>query len=101
MKYLIYLIPQASPASAQAAQKLSERLEEKVAHLQTQQELNAAKEESDDLKEKLETLKIKRAKDLEKLKEFEKMRIQYDQLVEFKARIMESQVRLISSLILE
>ena len=76
-------------------------MEEKVAHLQTQQELNAAKEESDDLKEKLETLKIKRAKDLEKLKEFEKMRIQYDQLVEFKARIMESQVRLISSLILE
>ena len=76
-------------------------MEEKVAHLQKQQELNAAKEESDDLKEKLETLKIKRAKDLEKLKEFEKMRIQYDQLVEFKARIMESQVRLISSLILE
>ena len=77
-------------------------MEEKVAHLQTQQELNAAKEESDDLKEKLETLKIKRAKDLEKLKEFEKMRIQYDQLVEFKARIMESQVRLIiSPLILE
>ena len=37
---------------------------------------------------------MKRAKDLEKLKEFEKMRIQHDQLVEFKSRIMESQAAL-------
>ena len=84
----------ASPQASAAAAKISERLEEKVAHLHTQQELATLKEETDDLKEKLETLKIKRAKDLEKLKEFEKMRIQFDQLVEFKARIMESQSQL-------
>merc|ERR1712223_329613 len=59
--------------------------------LQVQQELQSVQEENNDLKEKLETIKLKRAKDLEKLKEFEKMRIQHDQLVEFKARIMESQ----------
>merc|ERR1711997_1135064 len=74
-----------------AAQKMSERLEEKVAVLQVQQELQAVQDENNDLKEKLETIKLKRAKDLEKLKEFEKMRIQHDQLVEFKSRIMESQ----------
>merc|ERR1712223_1849525 len=59
--------------------------------LQVQQELQSVQEENNDLKEKLETIKLKRAKDLEKLKEFEKMRIQHDQLVEFKSRIMESQ----------
>ena len=56
-----------------------------------QQELQSVQDENNDLKEKLETIKLKRAKDLEKLKEFEKMRIQHDQLVEFKSRIMESQ----------
>merc|ERR1712223_1911900 len=59
--------------------------------LQVQQELQSVQEENNDLKEKLETIKLKRAKDLEKLKDFEKMRIQHDQLVEFKSRIMESQ----------
>ena len=59
--------------------------------MQVQQELQSVQEENNDLKEKLETIKLKRAKDLEKLKEFEKMRIQHDQLVEFKSRIMESQ----------
>ncbi len=44
-----------------------------------------------DLKEKLETIKVKRAKDQEKIKEFEKLRIQHEQLLEFKSRIMESQ----------
>ena len=56
-----------------------------------QQDLVASKEENADLKEKLETIKLKRAKDLEKMKESEKMRIQHDQLVEFKSRIMEAQ----------
>ena len=43
------------------------------------------------MEEKLETIKIKRAKDQEKLKEFEKMSIQHEQLLEFKSRIMEAQ----------
>ena len=73
---------------------LSERMEEKIAAAQNAQELMQAKDSIRDLEEKLETIKIKRAKDQEKLKEFEKMRIQHEQLLEFKSRIMESQAQL-------
>jgi len=73
---------------------LTERMEEKIAAAQAQQELIVARDTIRDLEEKLETIKIKRAKDQEKLKEFEKIRIQHDQLVEFKSRIMESQASL-------
>ena len=83
----------ASPA-ALATQKMAERLEEKAANLATSQELSKAKDEIIDLNEKLETLKVKRAKDQEKIKEFEKMRIQCEQLLEFKSKIMESQAAL-------
>ena len=62
--------------------------------IKVQQELQSVQDENTDLKEKLETIRLKRAKDLEKLKEFEKMRIQHEQLVEFKSRIMESQAAL-------
>ena len=79
-----------SPAAI-ATQKMAERLEEKAANLATSQELSKAKDEIIDLNEKLETLKVKRAKDQEKIKEFEKMRIQCEQLLEFKSKIMESQ----------
>eukprot|EP00096_Caligus_rogercresseyi_P008348 TRINITY_DN2701_c0_g1_i1.p1 TRINITY_DN2701_c0_g1~~TRINITY_DN2701_c0_g1_i1.p1 ORF type:complete len:1161 (-),score=439.41 TRINITY_DN2701_c0_g1_i1:84-3566(-) len=79
-----------SPAMNSASPR-SERLEEKVAALQTQQSLVASREEVKDLSEKLETLKIKRAKDHEKLKDFDKMKIQLESLSEFKGRIMESQ----------
>ncbi len=41
---------------------------------QAQQELVRSREEIQDLKEKLETIKIKRAKDQEKIKEYEKIR---------------------------
>merc|ERR1719412_2396929 len=91
------ITPSISPCSSNAeivgrtSSKLSESLEGKLAIFQVQQELQSVQEENNDLKEKLETIKLKRAKDLEKLKEFEKMRIQHDQLVEFKSRIMESQ----------
>ena len=82
-----------SPA-AMATQKMAERLEEKAANIAQGQELAKAKDEIIDLNEKLETLKVKRAKDQEKIKEFEKMRIQCEQLMEFKSKIMESQAAL-------
>ena len=86
----------ASPASPAvlATQKMADRLEEKAANIAQGQELVKAKDEVIDLKEKLETLKLKRAKDQEKIKEYEKVRIQYEQLVEFKSKIMESQAAL-------
>ncbi|XP_065349335.1 dynactin subunit 1 isoform X2 [Cloeon dipterum] len=52
------------------------------------------KNEIKDLNEKLETLKVKRGQDKEKLKEFDKVRLQLEQMVEFKSRIMESQAQL-------
>lgn len=83
-----------SSPSVLATQKMAERLEEKAANLAQSQELSKAKDEIIDLKEKLETLKLKRARDQEKIKEFEKLRIQYEQLLEFKTKIMESQALL-------
>lgn len=44
--------------------------------------------------EKLETLKIKRLEEREKLKELDRLRLQLDQMTEFKAKIMESQASL-------
>lgn len=42
-----------------------------------------------DLTEKLETLKLRRAEDKEKLKEFEKLLLVNQQLQEFKTKIMD------------
>ena len=66
-------------------------MEEKIAAIQLQQEINNYKEEIKDLGEKVDTLKVKRAQDQQKLKEMEKMVLQNEQLMEFKSRIMEAQ----------
>jgi dynactin 1 len=73
-----------SPAANAATIKMAERLEEKAANFATSQELVKAKDDIIDLTEKLETMKVKRAKDQDKIKEYEKIRIQHEQLVEFK-----------------
>lgn len=70
---------------------MTQGLEEKMANLQRDQENENLRAEIKDLQEKLETLKIKRNQDKEKLKEADKVKIQLQQLLEFKARIMESQ----------
>lgn len=51
-----------------------------MTNLQQQQEIEGLKAEVKDLNEKLETLKIKRADDKTKLKEFEKVKIQLQQV---------------------
>ena len=50
-------------------------MEEKMSLVQQQQEMEGLNAEIKDLNEKLETLKIKRAEDKAKLKEFEKAKI--------------------------
>lgn len=45
-----------------------------------------------DLTEKVETLRVKRMQDKERIKDFEKTKLQVDQLIEFKTKVMESQV---------
>ncbi|XP_043222013.1 dynactin subunit 1-like isoform X2 [Amphibalanus amphitrite] len=59
-----------------------------------QREIDNLRDEVKDLNEKLETLKTKRAQDRDKLKELDKMRIQLEQLQEFKARMLEQQAQL-------
>merc|ERR1719336_2422340 len=69
-------------------------MEEKINNIQLQQEINNYKDDMKDLQEKFETLKVKRAQDKEKLKDYERIMIQNEQLVEFKTRIMEAQSQL-------
>lgn len=55
--------------------------EDKLSSLQQLQEMEGLRAEIRDLNEKLETLKIKRAEDKVKLKEFEKAKIQLQQVL--------------------
>ena len=73
---------------------LSDKMEEKITNIQLQQEITNYKDDIKDLQEKLDTLKVKRAQDKERLKDYEKLMIQNEQLVEFKTRIMEAQGQL-------
>jgi len=82
----------ASPTLTQVI--LSDKMEEKIAAINLQQEINNYKDEIKDLQEKVETLKVKRAQDKEKMKDFEKLVIQNEQLLEFKTKIMEAQNQL-------
>ncbi|CAH0730397.1 unnamed protein product, partial [Brenthis ino] len=89
------LTPQYTPGqSLTSPQPVSTAVEDKLANIQAQQEIIALKTEVEDLKEKLETLKVRRAEDREKLREFERVRLQLDQANEFKSKIMESQAQL-------
>ncbi|XP_067643436.1 dynactin subunit 1 [Eurosta solidaginis] len=65
-------------AAAAAQQKLNEELQTQVT----------------DLNEKLETLKQRRNEDKERLREFDKMKIQFEQLQEFRSKIMAAQASL-------
>ncbi|XP_044001039.1 dynactin subunit 1 isoform X2 [Aphidius gifuensis] len=65
--------------------------EEKLSHFQLLSENENLKSQVTDLNEKLETLRVKRMQDKEKLKEYEKTKLQLDQLLEFKSKVMESQ----------
>jgi dynactin 1 len=69
-------------------------VEEKINIIQLQQEIENRNQQIRDLSEKFETLKIKRQDDKEKLKQFDKLKIQLEQLIEFKSKIMEVQASL-------
>ncbi|RWS10602.1 dynactin subunit 1-like isoform X2 [Dinothrombium tinctorium] len=57
----------------------------------TQEDVDSMKAELKDLQEKFDTLRLKRAEDKAKIKDFEKTKIQLQQLQEFKKQITESQ----------
>ncbi|XP_050299895.1 dynactin subunit 1 isoform X2 [Anthonomus grandis grandis] len=66
-------------------------MEEKISYLQLQQELENRSQQIKDLGERIETLKIRRQEDKERLKDYDKLKIQLEQLIEFKSKIMEAQ----------
>lgn len=65
-------------------------IDDRLANVQQMQEIEGLKTEVKDLNEKLETIKIKRGEDKGKLKEFEKVKIQMQQLQEYKSKMQES-----------
>ncbi|XP_049883167.1 dynactin subunit 1 isoform X4 [Pectinophora gossypiella] len=88
------LTPQYTPGQSITSPQPAPSVEDKLANLQAQQEITQLKSEVEDLKEKLETIKVRRAEDREKLKEFERVKLQLEQANEFKTKIMESQAQL-------
>ncbi|CAG9789716.1 unnamed protein product [Diatraea saccharalis] len=88
------LTPQYTPGQSITSPQPVTSVEDKLANMQAQQEITQLKSEVEDLKEKLETLRVRRAEDREKLRELERVRLQLDQANEFKAKIMESQAQL-------
>lgn len=73
---------------------LQNTVDEKLTHLQLLQENDNLKAQVNDLNEKVETLRVKRMQDKERMKEFEKTKLQFEQLLEFKSKVMESQASL-------
>ena len=59
---------------------MSESINTQMDNLHRMQEIEGLKSEVKDLQEKLETLKVKRAEDKMKLKDFEKAKIQLQQV---------------------
>ncbi|CAH1783867.1 unnamed protein product [Owenia fusiformis] len=83
-------VPNTQTSAAQIS-GMSKSIDSQMFGLQQQQEMDGLKAEVKDLEEKLETIKIKRAEDKTKLKEAEKMKIQLQQLQEYKTRMQETQ----------
>lgn len=68
--------------------------EDKLNALQQQQLVDDLKIQVRDLTEKLDTVKQRRHEDKERLREFDKMKTQFEQLQEFKSKIMDAQSQL-------
>ncbi|XP_031847377.1 dynactin subunit 1 isoform X2 [Nomia melanderi] len=89
------LKPQFVPGQVMAGSAAAASVvEEKLTHLQLQQENENLKSQVRDLTEKMDTLRVKRIQDKERMKDFEKTKLQLEQLIEFKAKVMESQASL-------
>ncbi|XP_043502529.1 dynactin subunit 1 isoform X1 [Polistes fuscatus] len=89
------LKPQFVPGQVMAGSGAASNLvEEKLTHLQLMQENENLKAQVRDLNEKVETLRVKRIQDKERMKDFEKTKLQFEQLLEFKVKVMESQASL-------
>lgn len=95
--FLETLKPQFTPGQSLTTPSSASHLftaEDKLNALHQQQENDELRNQIRDLTEKLDTLKQRRTEDKERLREFDKMKLQYDQLQEFKSKIMDAQSHL-------
>lgn len=94
--FLETLKPQFTPGHPITSPALTAQhsVEEKINLLQLQQENDDLRHQIRDLNEKLETLKQRRNEDKERFREYDKMKTQFEQMQEFKVRIMEAQSQL-------
>ncbi|XP_037036210.1 dynactin subunit 1 isoform X2 [Bradysia coprophila] len=90
--FLETLRPQFTPGQSITSPAIS--AEDKLNALQQQQHIEELKSQIVDLTEKLETIRQRRSEDKERLKEFDKMKTQFEQLQEFKSKIMDAQSQL-------
>ncbi|XP_058802610.1 dynactin subunit 1-like isoform X2 [Phymastichus coffea] len=89
------LKPQFTPGQAMVTPNMTPiSVEDRVTYMQLQQDNENLKAQIRDLTERIEILRVKRMQDKEKMKEFEKIKIQLEQLIEFKDKVMESQASL-------
>lgn len=75
------LKPQFTPGAVIATPTPITSVDEKISHLQLQQELENRNQQIRDLTEKIDTLKLRRQEDKEKLKDYDKLRIQVNFLL--------------------
>lgn len=94
--FLENLKPQFTPGQSITSPAVPSQhlMEEKLNALQMQQENEELRNQIRELNEKLEIQKQRRNDDKERLRDFDKMKTQYEQLTEFKSRIMEAQSQL-------
>lgn len=88
------LRPQFIPGQPMTSPSPSLSAEEKLLSMQLQQENEDLRGQVRDLSEKLETIKQRRAEDKEFIRELEKIKTPYEQLQEFKQRIIEANSQL-------
>lgn len=94
--FLETLKPQFTPGQPITSPALTAQhsVEEKINLLQLQQENDDLRIQVRDLTEKLDTLKQRRNEDKERFREYDKIKTQFEQMQEFKLRIMEAQSQL-------
>ena len=76
----VYPLQQTNLSQLGAMSSSQTSIDERLTNVQQQQEIEGLRVEVKDLNEKLDTLKIKRNEDKAKLKEFEKTKIQLQQV---------------------
>lgn len=91
--FLEILTPQFTPSQPMRSPSFN-AIEERTHSLEQQKIIDELKNQISDLTEKLETVKQRRLEDKERYRDFDKMKIQFEQLQEFKSKIMDAQASL-------